>query len=440
MGWIHLPNLASSPDTGGSPSGYASLASTRKWFATSRTNRTARRSSRLEPLRVILTTLRYGMTSVPFMDDLGGARWILSLLDSRASRTRLPASASVLMTRVTSGPIHSELLARWDHDGHCWRTLQGSLMEEGHTPRPWRGSWPRSGTTQRGILYPLRPLVPRTSVGAGGASPTPSASQARSEGMIGQMRILVEQGKVTIEEAEAMIGGSLTPARMNQWFPTPQVADMPNKNANTTRWGGVNSLTEMAKTGRWPTPSAQEPGWKHRTPVDKDGNPPSSPDQRWYDKETGRLMQKGLQQAVTRWPSPRATDGSHGGPNQRGSKGDLALPAAAYWSTPKARDTRAPGGEAEKNRHTPDLPTQLGGKLNPRWVGWLMNVPIGWTSCSPLAPEDYAAWEEGAATWWQEEPDIPRTTNENDDRVGQLKALGNGVVPACVARFLRGVA
>ena len=31
------------------------------------------------------------------------------------------------------------------------------------------------------------------------------------------------------------------------------------------------------------------------------------------------------------WPTPRATDGAHGGPNQRGSKGDLALPSAVQW-------------------------------------------------------------------------------------------------------------
>jgi hypothetical protein len=45
------------------------------------------------------------------------------------------------------------------------------------------------------------------------------------------------------------------------------------------------------------------------------------------------------------WPSPRATDGEKGGPNQRGRKGDLMLPSAsAQWATPQARDWRS--GEA----------------------------------------------------------------------------------------------
>lgn len=47
-----------------------------------------------------------------------------------------------------------------------------------------------------------------------------------------------------------------------------------------------------------PTPAVKEPGWKNRTPVDKDGKTPTHHNQRWYDKETGRLMQKGLDQVL----------------------------------------------------------------------------------------------------------------------------------------------
>jgi hypothetical protein len=32
-------------------------------------------------------------------------------------------------------------------------------------------------------------------------------------------------------------------------------------------------------------------------------------------------------------PTPRATDGTNGGPNQRGSSGDLMLPSAVQWLT-----------------------------------------------------------------------------------------------------------
>lgn len=42
-----------------------------------------------------------------------------------------------------------------------------------------------------------------------------------------------------------------------------------------------------------------------------------------------------LRQQSADWPTPRATDGTKGGPNQAGSRGDLMLPsAAAQWPTP----------------------------------------------------------------------------------------------------------
>lgn len=56
-----------------------------------------------------------------------------------------------------------------------------------------------------------------------------------------------------------------------------------------------------------------------------------------------------LRTAVTLLPTPRATDGTKGGPNQRGSSGDLMLPSAVtqLLPTPTAHE---PGGTAEQYR------------------------------------------------------------------------------------------
>jgi|TARA_R110000824_G_scaffold395355_1_gene595919 hypothetical protein len=81
----------------------------------------------------------------------------------------------------------------------------------------------------------------------------------------------------------------------------------------------------------WPTPSAQEPGWKNIEVVDKDGNPPTHHNQRFYDKKTGRVVQKGLQQTV---------------------------------ADPKS-----------------------GGKLNPQWVAWLMGYPTEFLNSVPWATQ-----------------------------------------------------
>ena len=78
------------------------------------------------------------------------------------------------------------------------------------------------------------------------------------------------------------------------------------------------------------------------------------------------------------------------------------------------------------------------GTLSPNWVSWIMGLPVGWTSMEPLAREDYAEWfhRQLQGTWWLEEQGLPRVTTGIKDRVARLKALGNGVVPASLARFL----
>ena len=121
-----------------------------------------------------------------------------------------------------------------------------------------------------------------------------------------------------------------------------------------------------------------------------------------------------LSEAVHMWPTPRSSDREHGGPNQRGSKGDLALPSAVMfptprankrglpdshgdvsaWATPTVRDSRSYKGSQVMPNHqgAETLIQQVGGQLNPCWVGWLMGLPIGWLSLEPLGTESYQQW------------------------------------------------
>lgn len=156
-------------------------------------------------------------------------------------------------------------------------------------------------------------------------------------------------------------------------------------------------------------------------------------------------------QVLALLPTPRASDGPKGGPNQRGSSGDLMLPSAVnLLPTPVVTDVtgtrnktagRSPDarpfsvgttigdviyenawGEYEPairrwesiTRPAPD-PTKLNAKGNPKlsdeFDEWLMGLPAGWITDVP------------GITW-----------NET------LKACGNGVVPQQAAaglRFLR---
>lgn len=100
----------------------------------------------------------------------------------------------------------------------------------------------------------------------------------------------------------------------------------------------------------FPTPSACEPdSWRYIEVVDKDGAPPAHPNQRFYNKATGQIVQKTLEHVALTWP------------------------------TPTAQDARNNGGPAQHTRRTPPLNARADGPLNPVWVEWLMGFPAGWT-------------------------------------------------------------
>ncbi len=87
-------------------------------------------------------------------------------------------------------------------------------------------------------------------------------------------------------------------------------------------------------------------------------------------------------------PTPTASMGMHGGPNQRDSNGRPGLQMAAMmWPTPTRREykgARSPealkaAGRSPNNTLGDAVMASDGGQLNPTWVEWLMGFPIGWT-------------------------------------------------------------
>jgi len=75
------------------------------------------------------------------------------------------------------------------------------------------------------------------------------------------------------------------------------------------------------------------------------------------------------------------------------------------------------------------------GSLSPLFVSWLMQWPDRWSNLSPLPPGSLQEWKEKTISgrWWLEEPDRPRVlpAKEIENRINQLKVLGNGMVPLC---------
>jgi DNA (cytosine-5)-methyltransferase 1 len=216
---------------------------------------------------------------------------------------------------------------------------------------------------------------------------------------------------------------------------------MPVVCGKPTRGGGhvlralgavLGDLTDIGYDARWATVAASDTGAPHRRrrvfivarPADTNGQgwegqgdqPPGRgtvphrggpdhallPNPRVSDSNGAGLHGSGgyvLRTAVSLLPTPRATDGTHGGPNQRGSSGDLMLPSAVHVDRFGAYAGAVARWEPIIGRAAPEprLPT---GQLNPWFVEWMMGLPAGWVCDVPNIP-------------WS----------------ARLRLLGNGVVP-----------
>jgi DNA (cytosine-5)-methyltransferase 1 len=178
----------------------------------------------------------------------------------------------------------------------------------------------------------------------------------------------------------------------------------------------VSDVKKALKSGTMllPSPAAHNPGWKF-TPTDRDGNLPAHPNQRFYHPETGRVVQKGVEQiakmypdtppaSVRLLPTPTRSDGS-GGPG----------------TSPKRT-----GG---KNLRTVIADLDGNGRINPVYVEWMMGLPLGWTDLSVPNHQlvDFPGWD-------QEPDDVSRTVAvQSPDRSKRIRALGNGLVPQAAA-------
>ena len=271
-----------------------------------------------------------------------------------------------------------EPIARWNRARGVWTTSTQNIVC-GHS-EPYSQTWPTSGTTRHGTAYQHRPSAHRTNGSAcsspPGLLPTPTARPYGTH-------------------QSASSGAAVRPSLDRL---TPTLLPTPEAKLGT-------SGPDYARTRR------RHSGGDDLTTV-----------------VHGRLL-----------PTPRASDGPKGGPNQRNSDGTPTLSSAVMLlPTPEASD--ATGGR---------MSTELGGTtpVGQQTVGDAGHRVVAWGDYEPairrwehilgrLAPPPTEPGRTGAprlsprfVEWMQGLPDGHVTDVPGLTRADMLTLLGNGVVP-----------
>lgn len=145
--------------------------------------------------------------------------------------------------RLRSGGRWPESSASYDPDSSCWRTSQTSLLSsEGQRGERFSGTWPRSGMSLLGTVYPLPPLAPRTSAtGSSLLLPSPMARTNSGAEVTGRERT----GGPMLGEALA----DLLPTPMShELLPTPTATPYGN-NQSPSKGAAVRPSLESLAAG-----------------------------------------------------------------------------------------------------------------------------------------------------------------------------------------------
>ena len=266
------------------------------------------------------------------------------------------------------------------------------------------GKWPTAGLVAGGMLWPLPVEVcgavdtvfptPMARVANGRGTPSPETAADR-----------MASGRRNLEDAVALL-------------PTPRVS------AQRTSRGAIlsadsrsaPSLERALEIAKGVLPRELEswdeapPSWRPLpTPTARDATRGAG----WGD-QSGRP----LSEVIAFLPTPRASDGEKGDPNQRGSAGDLALPAAVQPGRFGVYEAAVRRHEASLGLPAPE-PTEPGRLGKPRlsavFPEWMMALPRGWVTDLAALPKD----------------DPNRIT-----RNAAIRMAGNGAMPQQVALAL----
>jgi hypothetical protein len=232
---------------------------------------------------------------------------------------------------------HSEPLASWESTSGQWLNASGMSEDLFGQSEPFSGRWPASVSMRKRSLYlPQTQGHPTSGNGSSfspGLLPTPRTADGLNETMT-VTRARLENGarwRGTIEEAVSLL-------------PTP-AAGNPNDGEQLETWEAryrahAGKATDATRAG---TPLAIAAQRLLRTPTAQLAVNGGSqhPDKRRAGGHGPTLADEVEHELL---PTPRATDGTKGGPHQHGSSGDLMLPSAVMTLLPTPEASDGSGG------------------------------------------------------------------------------------------------
>lgn len=292
-----------------------------------------------------------------------------SLAKTSAKQESGPVLKALAAAFGLSSPV---LLGSFDPDSCSLRTSQASLFE---TQCPeWSESWPDSGMWASGSVFELQTSARRISESACSSWPTPMMDDHTHDGRDLKHRIATGR-QITLGD------------RVRIW-PTTRQGDGESCGNHP---GVVDSLTGAAKN--WPTPIVDRA--TYRGARQPEGNPLTlhGMANQWQTPATDsfrsrggdRKDEMGLDQQARhfpsgeRWPTPQSVERETPSKIYRTTTdayypdGRKCQPTLADLSTLHQVPTTNDGPPSSQT--TPTLPR----RLNPRFVEWLMNFPIGWS-------------------------------------------------------------
>jgi hypothetical protein len=169
--------------------------------------------------------------------------------DTPANHSQQQENEMALMTHDTYGLGYAKPLANYDLDTRSWRMYEATLLSD--SP-PFSGSWPASGMTLNGKLFPQTLLVRHISENELSSWPTPVSSSSMDED-ISTVRSRLDKGKPYKSRLIEAI--ALAPTPSGNW-PTPLASDVYTDNLKSSQQkdGSMHSVSLGQAVQMWPTP------------------------------------------------------------------------------------------------------------------------------------------------------------------------------------------